>query len=153
MAAIQRNLSVPPIEMSASIECMQEDAKAVQRTVRGFQDKLAIHEAHALLAKGSTAIAEVLEAWDPQGLKAIAVAATAAQPDAVVVLFTSTSPAQVVLARGANSKVDAAALLKQLTATFGGKGGGKPDLAQGGGLIGSSQLLIEGARALLNSNS
>jgi alanyl-tRNA synthetase len=41
------------------------------------------HEAHALLAKGSTVIAEVLEGWDPQGLKAIAVAATAAQPNAV----------------------------------------------------------------------
>jgi len=149
LAAIQKNLSVPPIDMAASIERIQEDAKAVQKTVRGFQEKLAIHEAHALLAKGSTVIAEVLEGWDPQGLKAIAVAATAAQPDAVVALFTSTSPAQVVVARGANSKVDAAALLKQLTAKFGGKGGGKPDLAQGGGLAASGSDLIAFVRELI----
>ena len=50
------------------------------------------------------------------------------------VLFTTTTPALVVVARGASANVDAGAVLKQLTAKFGGKGGGKPDLAQGGGL-------------------
>ena len=43
----RRHLSVPPIEMPASIERMQDEAKAVQRTVRGFQEKLAAHEAQA----------------------------------------------------------------------------------------------------------
>ena len=142
LSAMQKHLSVPPIDMAPAIERMQEDGKTSQRTLRGFQEKLATHEAQALLAKGSIVIAEVLEGWDPQGLKAIAVAATAAQPSAVVVLFTSTSPAQVVVARGANSQVDAAALLKQLTAKFGGKGGGKPDLAQGGGLSAPAAELI-----------
>ena len=71
------------------------------------------------------------------------------QPNAVVVLFTTTTLALVVVARGANARVDAGAVLKQLTAKFGGKGGGKPDLAQGGGLIGSSVQLTEFARALL----
>ena len=56
LSAVQKHLSVPPIEMAASIERMQEDAKAVQRNVRGFQEKLAAHEAHALLAKGSPVI-------------------------------------------------------------------------------------------------
>ena len=94
LSAMQKNLSVPPIEMAASIERMQDDAKAVQRTVRGFQEKLATHEAQALVARAERVgdklvIAEALEGWDPQGLKAIAVAATAAQPDAVVALFTA----------------------------------------------------------------
>jgi len=48
----------------------------------------------------------------------------------------------VVVARGADSPIDAAALLKQLTAKFGGKGGGKPDLAQGGGLNAPAAELI-----------
>ena len=34
-------------------------------------------------------IVEALEGWDAQGLKAIAAAATAAQPNAVVALFTT----------------------------------------------------------------
>ena len=147
LSAVQKHLSVPPIEMAASIERMQDDAKAIQRTVRGFQEKLAGHEAQALAARaqriGDTmVIAEALEGWDPQGLKAIAVAAAAAQPEAVVALVTSSTPAQVVVARGARSHVDAAALLRRLAEKFGGKGGGKPDLAQGGGLAAPSTDLI-----------
>ena len=144
LAAVQKHLSVPPIEMAASIERMQEDAKGAQRTLRSFQEKLAVQEAHALIARsaGKRVIAEAIEGWDAQGIKAIAVAATAAQPDGVIALFTSTTPCQVVIARGANSTVDAGALLKQLAAKFGGKGGGKPDLAQGGGLSAPVSELI-----------
>jgi alanyl-tRNA synthetase len=151
LAAMQKHLSVPPIEMAASIERMQDEAKAVQRTIRGFQEKLAAHEAAALLAKGSPTIVEALDGWDAQGLKGIAAAATVAQPSAVVVLFTTTTPALVVVARGANAGVDAGAVLKQLTAKFGGKGGGKPDLAQGGGLNATSAQLIEAARTIVGA--
>ena len=154
LSAVQKHLSVPPIEMAASIERMQEDAKGLQRTIRGFQEKLATHEAQAILARGTRAgdqvvIAEALAGWDAQGVKAIAVAITAAEPKAVVVLFTATAPAQVVIARGSHAKVDASALLKQLAAKFGGKGGGKPDLAQGGGLAANSVDLLAAAREIL----
>ena len=150
LSAMQKHLSVPPIEMAASIERMQEDAKACQRTLRGFQEKLAVHEASTLLARGAV-IVEAIDGWDAQGIKAIASAAAAANPDAVVVLFTASLPAQVVIARGSAAKVDAGAILKQLAAKFGGKGGGKPDLAQGGGLNASGADLISAARNLLNA--
>jgi alanyl-tRNA synthetase len=149
LAAMQKHLSVPPVDMAGSIERMQEDAKTVQKTIRGFQEKLAGHEAHSLLARGLPVIVEAIEGWDAQGLKGIAAAATAARPDVVVVLFTTTSPALVVVARGAQAAVDAGAVLKQLTAKFGGKGGGKPDLAQGGGLTAGTSELIAAARAVL----
>lgn len=142
LSAIQKHLSVPPVDMAASIERMQDEAKAVQRTVRGFQEKLATHEAHALVAKGSSVIVEAIDGWDAQGVKSIAGAITATNPDAVVVLFTTTTPAQVVIARGSKATIDAGALLKQLAATFGGKGGGKPDLAQGGGFTAPTHELI-----------
>ena len=148
LSAMQKHLSVPPIEMAASIERMQEEAKAVQRNVRSFQEKLATHEAHALIAKGSPVIAAI-EGWDAQGIKSIAVAITAADPNAVAVLFTTANPAQVVMARGSKSAVDAGAVLKQLAAKFGGKGGGKADLAQGGGLAAGSAELTSFARTLL----
>ena len=150
LAAMQKHLSVPPVEMASSIERMQEEGKALQRTIRGFQEKAAAHEAHALLAKGHI-IVEAIDGWDAPGLKAIAAAATAAQPDAVVALFTTTTPAQAVVARGANAKADASAVLKQLAAKFGGKGGGKPDLAQGGGLNATSAELVSAARDLMST--
>ena len=144
LAAVQKHLSVPPIDMAGSIERMQEDAKAAQRTLRGFQEKLASQEAQSLIARsaGKRIIAEAIDGWDAQGIKSIAVAATALQPDAVVALFTTTTPAQVVIARGAAASADAGALLKQLAAKFGGKGGGKPDLAQGGGLNAPAHELV-----------
>ena len=153
LAATQKFLSVAPEEMAAAVERMQGESKSQQRTIREFQEKLAIHEAHALMKNavptGShVVLVEALDGWDAQGLKAVAVAAAAAQPNAVVVLFTMTTPALVVIARGSSATVDAGALLKGLVAKFGGKGGGKPDLAQGGGLVGSRQELIATARAL-----
>ena len=150
LAAMQKHLSVPPIDMAASIEKMQDDGKASQRALRGFQEKLAAHEAKVLLATGSSLVVAALDGWDAQGLKAIATAATAASPDAVVALFTTTTPSQVVIARGSNARVDAGALLKQLASQFGGKGGGKPDLAQGGGFEASAAELIGFVRGALD---
>ncbi|MGE3489739.1 MAG: DHHA1 domain-containing protein [Vicinamibacterales bacterium] len=154
LAATQKFLSVAPEEMAAAVERMQADSKARQRTLRGFQEKLATHEAHALLEKATRAgehlvLIETLDGWDAQGLKAIAVAAAAAQPNAVVALFSAATPALVVIARGSAATADAGALLKGLVAEFGGKGGGKPDLAQGGGLAGSAVQLKSAISTLL----
>jgi alanyl-tRNA synthetase len=140
--------------MAAAIERMQTDAKAQQKTLRGMQEKLATQEAQGLIAKGTRAadrlvIVEVVEGWDAQGLKAMAVAAAAIDPAAAIALFTTTTPALVVIAKGANGGIDAGAVLKELVAQFGGKGGGKPDLAQGGGLSGTSVEHRAAARALM----
>ena len=148
LSAMQKHLSVPPADMAASIERLQEDAKAATRNIRGFQEKLAAHEAQALLAKGSPVV-EAIDGWDAQGVKSIAAAITAADPNATVALFTTASPAQVVIARGAASTLDAGAFLKELAAKFGGKGGGKPDLAQGGGLTGPSVDVLGFTRSRL----
>ena len=83
LAATQKFLSVAPEEMAAAVERMQGESKAQQRVLRGFQEKLAIHEAHALLAQATPSgnhllVIEALDGWDAQGLKAIAVAAAAA---------------------------------------------------------------------------
>ncbi len=154
LAATQKFLSVAPDEMAAAVERMQGESKAQQRALRGFQEKLAVHEAHALLEKAAPAgnqlvLIEALDGWDAQGLKAIAVAAAAEKPNAVVALFTTTTPALVVIARGSAATADAGATLKALVAQFGGKGGGKPDLAQGGGLMASPAQLAESTRLLL----
>jgi alanyl-tRNA synthetase len=43
-------------------------------------------------------------------------------------------PSAIVVARGGEHAVDAGAVLKTIIAQFGGKGGGRPELAQGGGV-------------------
>jgi alanyl-tRNA synthetase len=92
---------------------------------------------------------EVLENWDATGLKALAAAITAGAPHAVVALFSRSTPALVVVARGTAAPIDASTVLKALVGQFGGKGGGKPDLAQGGGLNANADELVTAASALL----
>jgi alanyl-tRNA synthetase len=154
LAATMKHLSVVPEELAEGVERLQGENKAVQRALRAAQEKLAVFEARALVARGTRVgprlvIVEVLPDLDAAGLKAMA-AAAAAEPGTVVALFSATSPALVVVACGAGAGVDAGATLKALVAQFGGKGGGKPDLAQGGGLQGSSGALIAAARELLS---
>jgi alanyl-tRNA synthetase len=75
----------------------------------------------------------------------------ASRPGYVAVLLTATSPASVVVARAPDVPVDAARVLKQLIAHFGGKGGGRPELAQGGGLMARADEIVAAARQLLRS--
>ena len=157
-ASAQRHLSVAPEELAPAIERMQAEAKAQLKVQRAMQEKLATHEAQSLLAKGTRVgerlvIAEAIDGWDAQGLKAMAVAAAILDPKAAIALFTTTSPALVVIAKGPEGGIDAGAVLKELVAKFGGKGGGKPDLAQGGGLAAPTAELIAAASAALTLNS
>jgi alanyl-tRNA synthetase len=156
LSATQRHLSVAPDEMPAAVERLQGESKSLQQIIKGLQEKLAVHEATALLAKGTLVggrlvIAEVVDGWDAQALKTMAVTAATEQPTAVIALFTASSPALVVIARGTAGGVDASAVLKSLVSQFGGRGGGKPDLAQGGGLNGQAADLLEAAKHLLVS--
>jgi alanyl-tRNA synthetase len=54
-----------------------------------------------------------------------------------------------VIARSSDRADDANAILRQLVSRFGGKGGGKPDLAQGGGLNAEPAAIVSALRALI----
>ncbi len=149
-----RHLSVAPRELAAGVERLQADAKQMQRTVRTFQERLAAHEASTLADRAERTgdrlvVAEALDGWDANGLKAIAAALVAATPAAAVALCSRSAPGIVVVARGRDLALDAAAVLRALIGRFGGKGGGKPDLAQGGGLAVSADALAAAAAELL----
>ncbi len=156
LAASQRLLSVAPHEMPEAIERAQTESKAAGRTIRQLQERLAAHEAKALVARGTVTgdrvvVVEALDGWDAAGLKALASAA-AEVPGVAVALFSTTTPTLVVVARAKDVTVDAGAVLKALVAKFGGRGGGKPDLAQGGGIGGPMDALLAEARGLLGDH-
>jgi alanyl-tRNA synthetase len=152
----QRLLSVAPHELAEAIERAQAEAKAARRTIRAQQERLAGFEASALVARGmrlesGVAVAvEALEGWDATGLKSLASAA-AAVPGHAVALFSTDRPALVVVARAPDVNVHAGDVVKALTARFGGRGGGTPDLAQGGGLDAASDALVAEAHRLLRA--
>jgi alanyl-tRNA synthetase len=154
LAATTQRLSVAPADLAAAVEKLQFESKSLQKTIRLQQEQLAGHEAQELVARAETAdqrqiLVDAVDGWDAAGLKALATAATARAPSLAVALFSRTSPPVVVISVGRDAGVDAAAVLKTLTARFGGKGGGKPELAQGGGFGAPTEQLLEVARTEL----
>ena len=156
VAGSVRLLSVLPRDLPAAVERTQAEAKDLRRTLRRFQEALAAHEAARLIGAcevGSGAavvIVEAIDGWDANGLKAIAMH-IAAQANAAVALFSNASPRAGVITRSPGVPVDASAVLGALIERFGGRGGGKADLAQGGGFGGELSAILGTARRLLES--
>ncbi|HJR57995.1 MAG TPA: DHHA1 domain-containing protein [Vicinamibacterales bacterium] len=143
-----RLLSVLPEELPAAVERLQAEGKETKRAIRELQMKLAAHEAAALAgASANGRVIVALDGWDQNGLKAIALA-IAARPGGVAALVGNASPCPVVVARNAAASVDCAVVLRQVVEKFGGKGGGRPELAQGG-LPGDPQAIVGYLRELL----
>jgi alanyl-tRNA synthetase len=154
VAASVRGLSVLPAELPAAIERQQAELRNQRQAVRALQQRLVQHDAAALAARASLhgaarLVAERVDGFDAAGLKALAAAITARAGHAAVLLGTGT-PVPIVVARAADVTIDAAAVMRSLTARFGGKGGGRPELAQGG-LSGDGDELLRAARVEMES--
>ncbi len=148
-----RALSVLPHELPAAIERAQAEGRELRKTVSRLQGELAVHVARRLIAdaqeqSGVRVVVETIDGWDAPGLKAIAASVTA-QSRSVVALLAVTAPGLVVVARSAGVSADANAIVKQLTVRFGGRGGGRPEIAQVGGLSGAPEEIAAFARTAL----
>jgi alanyl-tRNA synthetase len=164
VTASVRLLSVLPEEIPGSIERMQADAKDQKRAIVALQTELSRFRAEELAATAEDVrsgfsrtqaagvtklVLRAIDA-DANGLKALASAITA-QPGFVVLLVSTTRPALVVIARSADVGLASNQVLGALTGKFGGRGGGKPEMAQGGGLDGSTDAILDAARAAIVS--
>jgi alanyl-tRNA synthetase len=147
-----RLLSVLPGELPAAIERLQAEAKERKRASIALQSELSRFQALELAAAAEQVgsvrlVARAIEA-DANGLKSLASAITAA-PGFFVVLVSTSSPALAVVARSSDVSVSAQTVLSALVAKFGGRGGGKPELAQGGGLAGPADAILRAAHELI----
>lgn len=153
MAASVRLVSVLPSELPEGIERLQAEAKALRHQIKDLQSRLAGFEGAALAdtvqSYGNVrGVVAAVEGTDQSALKALAAMITSRNAQ-VAALFSAPGPSAAVIARAADSTVDCAALLKKLIERFGGKGGGRPDLAQGGGLQGAPDEIVAFTRDLL----
>lgn len=135
--ATARLLSVHTSELPDAVARLQGEARDQRLQVRALAEQLAAFEAAALKhdaadVNGRKVVARVIDK-DAAALKALA-QAIAADGGPAVLLLSAARPAAVVVARGGNSDVDAGAVLKAIVVRFGGKGGGRPEFAQGGGI-------------------
>ena len=162
MSASVRLLSVLPAELPGAIERLQAEARDYKRTLAGLQNDLAQYQAEQFAARaeeitlkpGETAVAQrcrlvarVVDA-DANGLKTLA-SAIVAQPGFLVALTSASPPGLVLIARSADVAVSADRLLKRLIAEFGGRGGGRSELAQAGGLAATPESIFGFLRSLV----
>jgi alanyl-tRNA synthetase len=150
-----RLLSVLPDELPSAIEKLQTTGRSQLKSQEGLYERLAAHEAASLAASGqkiggANVVTAAVSGWDANGLKKLA-ASIAAKPATIAVLLTTESPALAVVARSQDLSLDTGAVLKALIDQFGGRGGGKGAMAQGGGLTGESHAILDAARAFIAS--
>ncbi len=152
VAGAVRALSVLPHELPQSIEKLQADARDRQKSLSLLRQELARYRAEELATAAEATgvgrlVCRVVDA-DANELKWLASAITA-RDGYIAALVSTNRPALAVVARSAGIDVAANRVVVALTETFGGRGGGKPDLAQCGGLNGTSSEILEAARSMI----
>jgi alanyl-tRNA synthetase len=150
-----RRLSAGLEELPTAIERLQGEAREMRRAHAVLQGELARYRAKELASAAQPApfgslVLQTIDA-DANGLKSLA-SAIASRPGFVVVLVSTAVPRLALVARSPDVVgVNAGDVLKALINQFGGRGGGKPDLAQGGNLDGSVDAILDAARRALQA--
>ena len=113
---------------------MVEENKELHRRVRALEEMAAGVEAEKLLAAASEGVVvEVFDNRDAESLKKLA-HALIAHPGTIALLGSrDKDTARLVFARSADAHGEMSTLMREACTMLDGRGGGKPDLAQGGG--------------------
>ena len=111
-----------------------EENKELHRRVRTLEEMAAGVEAEKLLATAAGGvIGQIFDGRDAESLKKLA-HALVANPQTIALLGSrDKDTARLVFARSVDAQGDMSALMREACAMLDGRGGGKPELAQGGG--------------------
>jgi alanyl-tRNA synthetase len=122
-----------PQQVRKSIEEMKTARKAGEHLL----EELTEFQATKILAEtgaeaGKKIVAKVYADRDAAGIKLLAQKLTRLESSVMALLGTTLGQPALVFAQSPGGTVDAGALLKEVLAKFGGRGGGSKDFAQGG---------------------
>ncbi|HWX40658.1 MAG TPA: DHHA1 domain-containing protein [Blastocatellia bacterium] len=126
-----------------AVERMIQDNKALQRRIRELLQTALVGEAAELLSKAESAggagsteykvVRAIFDRRDVEELRLLAWKVIERAPAVALLGTRDGSNARLVFARSPNLPQDMGALLSEACQILGGRGGGKPDMAQGGG--------------------
>ena len=134
---------------------MVEEHKELNRRIRVLEEIVAEAEAEKLLASASDGVVmHIFDGRDAESLKKLA-HALIIHPQTIALLGSrEEDTARLVFARSADASGDMNALMRAACALLDGRGGGRPDMAQGGGKnVGKIGDAITHALTLLNRAS
>lgn len=152
--AASRTLTIAVADLPDAITRMQGQIKEQQRSIRDLQEQVTtrlageLREAAPSGREGTRVVVRAQPGWDATAIKFLA-SAVVSTPGFVVVLTGEGSPTPVVVARSQDVGFDAGAWMKAATSELGGRGGGRPELAQGGISAASDDILARARAALM----
>jgi alanyl-tRNA synthetase len=113
---------------------MVEEHKELNRRVRALEEIAAEVEAEKLLASAQDGVVvHVVDGRDAESLKKLA-HALITKPQTIALLASrDRDTARLVFARSADASGDMSLLMREACVLLDGRGGGRPDMAQGGG--------------------
>jgi len=150
------DLSVGAPEVPEAVARLGEAERAAQHALQAAQRELVEYRVAALAASAEPVagrpwrlVARVLEGVDAAGMRQIG-QALAGRTGLVALLAVLEPAPQVLLARSADVPVEMGPLLREVLGAYGGRGGGAPHLAQGGGVAADDvpAILAEARRRL-----
>jgi alanyl-tRNA synthetase len=113
---------------------MIEEHKELNRRIRVLEEIGAEVEAEKLLASASGGVVtHIFDGRDAESLKKLAQALTAKPQTIALLASRDQDTARLVFARSADAPGDMSELIRAACTMLDGRGGGKPDMAQGGG--------------------
>jgi alanyl-tRNA synthetase len=136
---VANDLSVAVGELPEAIARLEEAENAARREARDLRSRLLdlelphlLHEAEPV--DGISVLARLLADHDGENMRHVARNLVEAQEGIVVLLAVTEPGPQICFACSNDVDVDMPRLLRDAAAPYGGRGGGEPHLAQGGGM-------------------
>ena len=147
LESISQTISAAPFETASAVRALWDEHQRTRKRIEDFESELLDYEAAQFPVSNGVAMA-TFKNRGIEKLKMLAVK-ICARPGTVALLADEGDQLRVVFARSADVAVDVAAVLKKTLERFGGRGGGRPNLAQGGGLTGSAEEILNCAHEML----
>ncbi len=154
LSEMGRSLSVHEREVDGAVDRLSEELASSARELRRLRDEALTYKVHALMAAARQGpngriVLHVSDGDDASELRGMA-SSLVKSPGLVALLATAGASANLVFARSSDLDVNMAALLTAVCERYGGRGGGQPGFAQGGGFPGSQAVCaLDTAYAML----
>ncbi|MDO8477478.1 MAG: alanine--tRNA ligase [Candidatus Rokubacteria bacterium] len=134
-------LRIPPLELPRRLQKLLDEQKQLEKQVQQLEARLAKNRAQelALAAKtvaGVTVLAARIDGLDAEGLRSVVDTLRERMGPGVICLGSLMDGKVALVAsvsKDLTKRIQAGKLVQEVAPLVGGKGGGRPDLAQGGG--------------------
>ncbi|MBV9789281.1 MAG: alanyl-tRNA editing protein [Chloroflexi bacterium] len=136
LQGVSAELSVGLVEIAPAVQRLRAAEQTQRKALERAQERLIDYDAQDLIAAAPKlgGVPVVVQSYDDRTLDSVRLLAKRiAELSGVALLGLRADKAQLVFNRPAGVAADMGALLKAAAAIVGGRGGGKPEAAQGGG--------------------